>query len=92
MTDDVNQPKQRQGCLIKTVLAILIIFGVSVLHALTAERSSGRHTPMNPLLGMLACGAIAALWFWKPTVQNSSDESAIKPLDKNENDSDGEER
>jgi hypothetical protein len=87
MTIKPQPPKRRKGCLLKIVLAIAIIFGASFIHALTAERSQyGRQAPMNPILSMLACGAIVALWFWKPTAPGITEDHSIKPLDKEEDD------
>jgi hypothetical protein len=82
-------PKQRKGCLLKIVLSLAILFGVSFIHALTAEpRAYGGSPAMNPILSMIACGAIIALWFWKPGNASEGKDTAIKPLDKDDDDSD----
>lgn len=83
MQDDPTQPKERKGCLIKIILGVAVWILVALIHALTAEsRPYGGTAPMNPILSMLGCGAIVALWLWKPKSNNFSNETGIKPLDK----------
>ena len=87
MNEEKKSPKERKGCLLKIMLAIMIVFGVSLISALTSQPTQyGRSAPLSPLLSMIACGAIIALWFWKPSARSDIDDQRIKPLDKDESD------
>jgi hypothetical protein len=70
---------QSNGCLIKVILGTIIFIMAVALGA----TESGR---VNPIVVMITCPALFALWKWKPGQSSDSTEISVKPLDKEKTD------